>query len=164
MLYLYIYLILKTDNTAWSAWVSQNLPWVGWRDETISQIEAAGVREGGRELCNPYYTSHKAGELFKKLFVVLFLDVSFGDGMRTATSILWQIMWFQLRGWRLKIGELWFLFSKSKRVRDLDRNRRTWEKKQCLFYANTNVTVRPVQWVCPKVSHFYIKFPLTSRY
>lgn len=65
MLYLYIYLILKTDNTARS--VSQNLPWVGWGDETISQIEGAEEwevkRERGRALCNPYYILHRAASI-----------------------------------------------------------------------------------------------------
>lgn len=132
MLYLYIYLILKTDNTAWSAWVSQNLPWVGWRDETISQIEGARARVGGgeRALCNPYYMTQRARELFKKLFVALFLVVSFGDGMRAADPILWQIIWFQLRGWRLKIVELWFPFSKNVKWRDLDRKERVSDRER----------------------------------
>lgn len=136
MLYLYIYLILKTDNAAWSVWVSQNLPWVGWRDVTISQIEGArarvggGERERGRALCNPYYMTPRTRELFKKLFVVLFLEVSFGDGMRATGPILWQIMWFQLRGWRLKIGELWFPLSKDVKWRDLDRKERVSDRER----------------------------------
>ncbi len=46
------------------------------------------VREKGRALCNPYYRMARARELFKKLFVVLFLEVSFGDEMRAAIPIL----------------------------------------------------------------------------
>lgn len=45
-------------------------------------------RERGRALCNPYYVMLRARELFKKLFVVLFLEVSFGDGMRAASPIM----------------------------------------------------------------------------
>lgn len=33
-------------------------------------------RERGRALCNPYYMMLRARELFKKLFVGLFLEVS----------------------------------------------------------------------------------------
>lgn len=55
-------------------------------------------RERDTALCNPYYMPHRAGELFKKLFVVFFLKVSSGDGMRAAALILWPIMRFQLRG------------------------------------------------------------------
>lgn len=45
-------------------------------------------RERDRALCNPYYVMPRARELFKKLFVVVFLDVSFGDGMKAAGPIL----------------------------------------------------------------------------
>lgn len=45
-------------------------------------------RERGKALCNPYYVMLRARELFKKLFVVLFLEVSFGDGMRAASPIM----------------------------------------------------------------------------
>lgn len=49
-------------------------------------------RERGRALCNPHYMMQRARELFKKPFVVLLLEVSFGNGMRAACPILSQIM------------------------------------------------------------------------
>lgn len=45
-------------------------------------------RERGRALCNPHYMMLRARELFKKLFVVLFSEVSSGDGMRAAGPIM----------------------------------------------------------------------------
>lgn len=44
--------------------------------------------ERGRGLCNPYYVLLRAGELFKKLFVVLISKVLLWNGTRTASSVL----------------------------------------------------------------------------
>lgn len=45
-------------------------------------------RERGRGLCNPYYVLLRAGELFKKLFVVFILKVPLWNGTRMASCVL----------------------------------------------------------------------------
>lgn len=47
-----------------------------------------GERERGRVCCNPYYMRLRARELSKKLFVLLFLEVIFGDRMRAVGPII----------------------------------------------------------------------------
>lgn len=81
----------------------------GRRDETVSQIEGVGggVRGEGRggvgqSFCNPYHLWRRARELFKELFVALLSDGPRRDGTRAVGPIVH----FQLRGGRLKIGEL----------------------------------------------------------
>lgn len=74
----------------------------------VSQIEGVGGRgeerggDAGESFCNPYHLSRRARELFKELFVALFSDGPRRDGMRAVGPIVH----FQLRGGRLKIGEL----------------------------------------------------------
>lgn len=73
----------------WMGWDGGMRPYPRLREQ---EQEWEVERERGRALCNPYYMLLRARELFKKLFVVLFLEVSFGDGMRAGGSILRQIM------------------------------------------------------------------------
>lgn len=65
-----------------------------------------GGRGRVRELCNPYYMRLRAGELFKKLFIVFFLKESSGNGMNVTGPFLSQIMRFQLENWRIMISIL----------------------------------------------------------
>lgn len=120
MLYLYIYLILKTDNA--QAWVSQNLPWVGWRDETISQIEGAREREkeGERFVIHIIWCRGR-GNYLRSSLLYSFSDVSFGDGMTAArsysvTDYVISIKRLKMEDWRIIISVF-----KGCEWRDLDR-------------------------------------------
>lgn len=54
-------------------------------EEQVWEVER---EKKGRLCCNPYYMTAKARGLFKKLFVVLFLKESCGDGMKAVSPIM----------------------------------------------------------------------------
>lgn len=134
MLYLYIYLILKTDNAAWSAWVSQNLPWVGWRDETISQIERARARvvERERALCNPYYMMVREW-CFLMFWECFFFGFFFG-------SVVW--------GWVDYVISVKMLknYDEDVKLRDFDRKERVSgreRKTERCWYISPDIKIMP---------------------
>lgn len=76
----------------------------------------------------------RARELFKKLFVALFLKESWGDGMKAVSPI----MWFQLKSGRLEIEELWIFMPSEWKIERCRQRGGAEERRDGIFEARWN--------------------------